>query len=321
MGRILNSLSIIISFIVFSTSCGAQRISSEPLFLEVHTKGGIKQVVVQPNEIVRAGIDERGVEPSIGITIARKHHELLEKLTKENIGQKMVIRTENETVFSGTIMEGISMGKLGFSCRSVEEAEAVFNKMGREPDYHLKLTPEELEAGKGYMEPYHKNPWAKKAFDLLGRKQYPDYDKAEGFAKKAIESDPNEGEYHFLLGLIYYQQGRKRLALEEYLTGERLSSEGYLSRSPGRYLDIAGLYAELEKYDKATEYLNRILTNNKENLLARSRLAEVYEKMGKYNLAIEEYSLLSKSDDETFRKFGMEGIERLKNKDRGSANQ
>ncbi len=302
------------SFVVFSTSCEAERIKGHPLIFEVYTKEGIKQVMVQPNEIVRAGIDETG-GARVGITVAQKYHDLLEKLTKENIGQKMVVRTENETVSSGTIMEGISKGKLALNCRSVEEAEAILRKMGREPDYHVKPTPEELEAAKKYMEPYYKNPWAQKAFDLLGKKQYPDYDKAEEFMRKAIESDPNESEYHFLLGYIYYRQRKLKLALDEHLSGERLSRGEDLNRSVANYLGIANLYAELKNYDKAIEYLNKALAINKNNLLARFRLAEVYEKMGKHDLAIQEYSFLSNSDDETARKAGLEGLKRLKKKE------
>ncbi len=56
------------------------------------------------------------------------------------------------------------------------------------------------------------------------------------------------------------------------------------------------------------------MANNKGNLLAHFDLAKVYEKMGKYDLAILEYSYLSKSDDETARKTGLEGIGRLEEK-------
>jgi tetratricopeptide (TPR) repeat protein len=187
--------------------------------------------------------------------------------------------------------------------------ENIIKKMGRKPSYYLKNTPEELEASKRYTEPL--NPWAEKAMNAT---QHGDYEKAEELAKKAIESNPSEARSHLLLGSIYYVQGKKRMALEETLTAERLSKKEDLERFPGTYLSIARLYRSLEEYEKAIEYVNKVLSANKNNLRARSLFAEIYEKMRRYDLAIQEYSLLSKSDDGEIRKIGLEGIRRLKGK-------
>ena len=319
MRETLKALPIIISLVIHAANFKAGAISGSTLFFEVHTKDGIVQIIVPPDDI-KAGIDERGRElgrdPSIGITVDQKYHAMFEKLTKENLEQKMVIRTETETIFSGTIKESIRKGQFGFSPRSSQEAEAVFKKMGREPDYRLRLTPEELElakrAAKRYMEPF-KNPWAEIAMDET-TKLHPDYEKAEAYMKIAIEEGPDEDRNHLVLSLIYFRQGKMKLALKEALTAERLSSKEDLAIAPGTYLTIADLYARFNEYDKAIEYLNKVLSNDKGNRLAYFGLAEIYEKMGKYDLAIEIYSFMSRADDEPTREKALEGLSRLEEK-------
>jgi hypothetical protein len=306
--RAIFKLLLVLFFISFLMNCKDKGGQPSPLFFEIHGKGAIKQVVVKPKEVLQVGIDERGLEPTIRIEIAPKHHSIIERITKENLGGEIIIRTDNGTVFSGTIKEPISKGVFAFACRSVQDAEKLFEKMGRKPDYYLKLTPQELEASKRYTEPY-KSPLAQKAFDAFS---YGDYTKAEELAKKAIESDPNEGKYHHLLGAIYYLEDKKKLALEELLATERLSSKEDLKRSAGLYLSIARLYEEFNEYEKSIEYLKKVLFNNDSNTLARLHLAENYEKVGKRDLAMQEYRLLSESGDEQVREKGLEGIRRLK---------
>lgn len=144
--------------------------------------------------------------------------------------------------------------------------------------------------------------------------EHGDFERAEEFIKKAIESDPMEPEYHQYLGVIYYRRGNKKLALEEALTAEKLSSKENLKQHPGIYLSIAELYESFNEYDKAIEYLNTVLSDHKYYLPAHSQLAEVYERAGRYGLAIQEFSFLSKSNDERARQEGLEGIRRLREK-------
>ena len=305
---------VLICFLLtsFFVSCSSNQTSRSPLIFEIDTKDGIKQVVVQPDEIVKVGIDERIPEPQIGITIAQKHHTMIEKLTRENIGQKMVIRTDTETIFSGIIREPILGAELAFTRPSVQEAENTIKKMRREPDYRLKLTPKELEAGKRSIEPY-KSQWANKAIEASANR---DHTKAVEYAKKAIEEDPHEARYHKLLSLAYYQGGKTKLALDEALTAEKLSSKEDLKRSPGTYLDIAYLYSQLNEYEKAIEYLKKVLSIKENNTLARLDLAEIYEKIGKYDLAIQEYRVLSQSGDEKVREKGLQGMKRLEGREK-----
>jgi tetratricopeptide (TPR) repeat protein len=139
-----------------------------------------------------------------------------------------------------------------------------------------------------------------------------EYEKAEEYARKAIEFSPGNPMPHNILGAIYHRQGKNELALQEVLTGERLSSKEDLQRFLGTYLGIGDIYAELKKYDKAIEYYRKVLSSHEGNLLAREGLAKVYVNMHRTDLAIEQYRILEKSESEYFQKQGAEGIKRLK---------
>ncbi len=303
---ILTGLLVIFFFI----DCRAEEASPSRLVLEIHSKDGIKTIVIQPDEIIKVGINERG-EPRVEMEIAQKYHAELENLMKENIEQQLVIRTDTDTIFSGTIMLPAPMGKFFFTFKSVEAAENAIRKMGRKADYVLQYTPEELEAGKKLIAPY-KSQWANKAMAASANR---DYTKAEEYAKKAIEEDSLEGKYHWILSTIYYFLGKKKLALEEGLTAERLAKKEDLERIPGIYLNMADLYEEFGEYEKATEYLQKILSNDEHNAYARLRLAKIYEKTGKNDLAIQEYTILSKSPEERVREEGLKGLKRQKPRD------
>lgn len=306
--RVSKIFLISISVLFFFASSIGENTWSANLTLEIYSKSEIERIVLQPKDIEKIGINETLGEIRVEITITKQYPLLLEEITKSNKGKKIVIRTEIETFFSGTILDPIEGRLISLPCSSEEEARTIIKKMGREPSYHLKFTPEELEAAKIYTEP-GKNPWAAKAIYALTEQ---DFKHAEEFAKKAIESDPEEPSYHKLLSTAYYNQGKKQLALKEVLTAERLSKKDDLQRFPGTYLALANLYAELNEYEKAVQYLHKILSVYENHVYAHLSLAEVYERMGKTDLALKEYSVLSESDDEHFKKKGLEGVQRLK---------
>lgn len=298
-------------FIIFFFAVSIEsNIWSATLTLEICSDNEVKQIVFKPEEIEKVGINDTLGETRVEITIATKYHALLEKLTKENRGKRIVIRTETATLFSGTILDPIIGRMISLPCLSEKDARAMITKMGREPSYHLKFTPEELESAKIYTEPA-KNLWAAKAIYAITDQNF---EKAEKFAKKAISSAPNEPSYHELLSTIYYNQGKKKLALKEALTAERLNKKDDLQRFPGTYLSIADLYAKLNEYEKAIEYFQKVLSVYENNLLAHLGLAETYESMGKTDFAFKEYLVLSESDDEDFQEKGLEGIKRLQSK-------
>jgi tetratricopeptide (TPR) repeat protein len=181
--------------------------------------------------------------------------------------------------------------------------------MGRQAVYYsTQPTPEELENAKAYTE-FAKDPWLHKAVnaDLNGQ-----WEKAEEYARKAIESSPNKPAPHELLSAIYHRQGKKELALQEALTAERLSSNDDLKKFPGTYLSLADLYSELKEYDKAIEYYKKVLSTHEGYLLAHEGLATVYEKVCMTDSAVKQYQILLESQEEHFHKQGLEGLERLK---------
>ena len=306
----LFKIFLMLFFVIPFIKLGHTNEVSDPILtIEIYADGDIKRIDFQSDDIERVGINERPCDTRLEITFVPRFHSVIKGLTEENKGKRAVIRVGGETIFSGIIRETIRGGKIGPSFSSAGHARTIIEKMGREPDYHLKLTPKEIEASKRYTEP-PKNPWAKKTLDAITI--YHDYENAEKFAKKAIESDPDEPQYHIILGSIYYKQGKKIFALEEALTTERLSNEEDLKRFPGTYLSIADLYAHFNEYDKAIEYYQRVLSVYKDNFLAHLILAEVYESMGKTDLALKEYLLFSESDNENIKKKGLEGIRRLR---------
>jgi len=169
------------------------------------------------------------------------------------------------------------------------------------------------------LDPAH-NPWFEKAVyaDLDH-----DYVKAEEYIKKAIESAPQEYFYYLFLGEIYYKQDKKQLALKEYLKAEENLKKIDIKKRPPvpvLFLRLGDLYAELNEYEKAIEYYNKLFDVYGYDPRTHMRIAEVYEKTGEYNLALKEYRSLSKSDDEDIRKKAMDAIKRIEEK-KDSTNQ
>jgi len=104
------------------------------------------------------------------------------------------------------------------------------------------------------------------------------------------------------------------MALDEMLMAESLSSREDLKGSPGIFLSIAELYVDFKEYAKAKEYISKVLSDDPNNLLAHLDLAQLYEKMGEFDLAMRQYLLISKSPDVAFQAKGREGLERLQGK-------
>lgn len=276
------------------------------LTLEILPKSPGAVITLQTHEIEKIGINERLGGILVVIKLPSQYHQKLRQMTQENIGKKLNIRLDGETLVTGTIHTPLENGKFVLESSSVEEARQTILDFGKEPDYHLKFTPEEIEAAKVYTEPA-KNSWFGKAVyaELDG-----DYVKAEEYTKKAIESDPNEPGFHQHLGYLYYVQGKKELALEEFLTAERLDEEDVLRKFPGTYLSIAEAYTSLNEYDSALEYLKKVFVTYPDNPSGHLQLAVIYEKRGENDLALKEYMKLL--EDGYFQQEATEAIRRLK---------
>jgi len=279
------------------------------LTLEIESDAEQKKIDIQSSDIKPVRIRDDGKLYTVEITLNEKNHKILEEITRANLGKKMVLKSNAEVLYEGTILAPLQGGYLGLICSSKDEAEAITKKMGRRAVYYsTKPTVKDLQDAKAYTEPA-KDPWLQRAMDadLDG-----EYEKAEEYARKAIEVTPGNPMPHNILGAIYHRQGKNDLALQEVLAGERLSSKEDLQRFPGTYLGIGDIFAELKEYDKAIEYYRKVLSSHQGNLLAHEGLAKVYENMHRTDIAIEQYRILEKSESKYFQKQGVEGIKRLK---------
>ena len=300
------ALIMLFGGVLFVLSCSESK-SDQYLILQVQEKDQTREIVLNPGEILKIGINERTGEIWVEFLVAEEVKSRLGEVTRNNIANQMIIKTEKETLFSGTIMQPITSGKFAFPVQSLREAERIIKMIGKKPSYHLKLSPEEAELAKRYTQPV--NELAEKAIKagIDG-----DYEKAIEFGKRAIELNPEDSRLHLQLSYFYYEKGEYRLALDEALKAEKMSRKEDLDRFPGTYLSIAELYATLKELDKAIEYAKKVVSANKDNEHARFVLAQIYEKAGKYDLAIQEYSELYKSENEETGKKALEAIDRLK---------
>lgn len=314
MGKfIIPKIILMLLLITFVSCCNTEPKKEPPLLIiEVYSDKEMQQMHFQPEDIEKAGLDfTHGGPPIVEITLVPKHHKIFEVLTAENVGAKMVIRVDTEMLFSGKIAMPIKNGAMALDGLSDEATRIFFQKLGREPDYYVRATPEELEEMELYKRTYE-NPWAKKAMDAYMNKNI---EQAEEYTKKAIELDPKNHLHYMLLGSIYRKLGNNELALKETLKAKELAMETEdISRHPGIYINLGSLYAELNDYDKAIECYRTVLNVYKDHFFAQIGLAEVYEKMGEYDLALKEYRSLSKSDDEEIRKKALNGIKRIEDK-------
>jgi tetratricopeptide (TPR) repeat protein len=298
-------LTLITIMVVLSCSTAAPT----GLTLEFCSDHEAKTIDIRPDEITQVRIrDDNGLFRA-EIILDKKYHKMLEEMTRANLGKKVTIKSDAEVLYKGPILAPIQGGYIGLASSSKEQAEAIIHKLGRQAVYYsTKPTPKELEEARARTEST-KDPWVDKAIEA---DMHGDYEKAEEYARKAIELNPEKPTPHDFLGIIYHHQGRKALALQEALTAEKLSTEEDLRRFPGTYLTIGQFYSELKEYDKAIEYYKKVLAAYDGNLLAHEGLANVYEKMRMTDLATEEYRILEESQSEYFRKQGSEGIKRLK---------
>jgi len=225
----------------------------------------------------------------------------------------VALKSGTETFFSGSVTLAIKDGEMILYSFPKDDTKNFFNRLGRKPDYSKNFTPEELEAAKDYRKSAE-NPWFEKAVYAQLDK---DYVKAEEYIKKAIESNPNDPNYHIFLATTYRQQGKKELILKELLKAEDIVKRMDVRKQPpGVYLSLADTYAELGNYKMAVEYYKKVFDVYGRDPIAQMGLAGVYEKMGKYDLALKEYSSLSESDDENIRAKALDGIKRIKEKKR-----
>ncbi|MDR3577717.1 MAG: tetratricopeptide repeat protein [Anaerolineaceae bacterium] len=109
-----------------------------------------------------------------------------------------------------------------------------------------------------------------------------EFDKALQFYQRAAQFSPNDPIPLEKMAQIYERQGRTKEVVQASM-------------------QVADVYLKTRDVDKAIENWNRVLAYQPENLVARTRLAMVYERLGRKEDAVAEYlataSLMQRSGD------------------------
>lgn len=235
----------------------------------------------------------------------------LEKFTRANIREKVIIKTASDVLSEGIIIEPIINSSFVIDVGSEDEALDIIKRIGMDkPDYYLKPTAEEFETAK-HLNKLSDNPWSQK---LLNALRYENYNEAAKYTIKAIESDSTEPYFYGQLGYIYYKQNKKKMALEQYLKATSLIKKEDICKYSGFYSAVGNLYSDYENYPKAISTYKLLISSNCwSQYRDRIEIAKIYEKKGNTDLALKEYTLLSKSNDKKIAEIGLAGIEKLTN--------
>ena len=109
-----------------------------------------------------------------------------------------------------------------------------------------------------------------------------EFDKALQVYQRAAQFSPNDPIPLEKMAQIFERQGRNKEVIQASM-------------------QVADVYLKTRDVDKAIENWNRVLSYQPENLVARTRLAMVYERIGRQEDAVEEYlataSLMQRSGD------------------------
>lgn len=134
------------------------------------------------------------------------------------------------------------------------------------------------------------------------------WDKAIEYYRKALEASPHNPKALTSLGLAFYELQKFKEALACYQLAARSSPQdplplgkvaelnevvGNLTQASKVYLMAGDLYAKNRDINKAVESWTRVIRLNPEHLVARSRLAMIYERLGRQQAAVNEYLAIS----------------------------
>jgi tetratricopeptide (TPR) repeat protein len=109
-----------------------------------------------------------------------------------------------------------------------------------------------------------------------------DFDKAEGYLKKAAEINPGNQTAYCYLGILC------ELSLKDYQKAEEYFKM-MDSRDPERYIKLGWLSVASGANGKTAEIIQELTELNLENTCLYGLLATLYGEMGKYDLAEEYY--------------------------------
>ena len=131
-----------------------------------------------------------------------------------------------------------------------------------------------------------------------------DWEKAGSYYHIAIDEFPENTSALTSLALALFEIQKYPEALEYYMRVTQLSPNdpvpmqkvaevyehlGNLDNATKAYMDVADLYARSKDIDKAIQSWSRVVTLNPEHLTAHTRLALVYERLGRTSDAMVEY--------------------------------
>jgi len=134
------------------------------------------------------------------------------------------------------------------------------------------------------------------------------WDKAADFYRQALEASPNNPKALTSLGLAFYELQKFKEALACYQLAAKNSPQdplplekvaelserlGNLAPASKVYMMAGDLYAKNRDLNKAVESWTRVIRLHPEHLLARSRLAMVYERLGRKQQALNEFLAIS----------------------------
>ena len=135
-----------------------------------------------------------------------------------------------------------------------------------------------------------------------------EWDKAVGAYRRALQEFPDQPKALSSLGLALYQKGEIEEALQIYANVAKLSADdpvplekiaqlserlGNLKNAMEAALRAGDLFLKQRDTDKALENWTRVTNLDPEHAIARSRLAQVHEKLGHAQQAITEYLALA----------------------------
>jgi tetratricopeptide (TPR) repeat protein len=130
------------------------------------------------------------------------------------------------------------------------------------------------------------------------------WEQAAGYYRQALAEFPESGQALTSLGLALYEMQRPEESLKTYLQAARAAPDdpipmekaseiserlGYGERAIEFAFRSAELYARMRDVEKAIENWTRVIRLSPEHIQAHSRLALVYERMGRTQQAITEY--------------------------------
>ncbi len=135
-----------------------------------------------------------------------------------------------------------------------------------------------------------------------------EWDKAVGAYRRALQEFPDQPKALSSLGLALYQKGDIEEALQIYANVAKLSADdpvplekiaqlserlGNLKNAMEAALRAGDLFLKQRDTDKALENWTRVISLDPEHAIARSRLAQVHEKLGHAQQAVTEYLALA----------------------------